>query len=213
MVRRNKGKSKGSSQFSRRYRLNSMLSVDGNQPRPHQYITNVGVVLSAVAPILTASGAGGQEVVPRLFHALNACVTNWEEYRIHSATLIYYAHKGTNQGTVSVVSSPDANDNTVAQTSGPAAVGGDVTTFPAGRTTPKRIPLRIDSSWKKVSTILTRTIGTGTTAVTVPVNTLNDLAVGGFTVMPVGGQADELYHLAVEVDIETRGPRLGAGAA
>jgi hypothetical protein len=172
----------------------------------------VNFTFTAVAPIL--SREGGAEVHARLFHALNACVNNWEEYRIYSATLVYIAHSSSNRGTVSIVSSPDANDNQVAQRSGPSAVGGSVTTFPAGLANPKRIPLKIDSNWKKVSTVLMRRISTGeSSTVDIPVNTLNDIAVGGFTVMPQGGVDTEYFSVQVDVDIETRGPRLGAGAA
>lgn len=196
---------------SRRYTLRDMSSGDGNNPDRMATNVNSWWTISGVAPIL--SKTGGSTVQERRFHALNACINNWEEYRILSATLVYISHSANNVGTITVVSSRDANDNIVARTSGPIAVGGSGVTFPAGLQRPKRIPLKIDTSWKKVSTVLMRTIGTGTDAVDVPVNSLNDIAVGGFTILPSGGVATEYYNIEVDFDIETRGPRLGAGAA
>lgn len=138
---------------------------------------------------------------------------NFEMYRVTRATLIIVGNLGSNAtGRVAVASSPDGADYT---NSDPAfhVVAGGGRVFEIGQLASKdgRMPLDIDSSWKRVSqkTVHIADDGFGIT----PISTFNDLAFTKVAWRVVGAPANtNVATLTIEYDVEFKNPIIGGNA-
>lgn len=137
---------------------------------------------------------------------LRSMSANFEEYRVTNAVLLVVGNVGsTTSGRMAVMSSPDPADsgNT---TFSLLAVGGttfDLATL-AGRE--KRVPLKIDSGWKKISKRTNEITGGSSDTIT-PINTVSDLAFTSIRVAVSGAPASTLVcTFNLVYDVEFRHP-------
>jgi hypothetical protein len=135
---------------------------------------------------------------------LTSASSNFSMYRISKASLIIVGVSGTtSQGSISIMSSPDFVDTDLAApTVGDLIVGGSQVSLSSLSNANKKIPLRIDSSWKKVS--IQTSYLSGTTIVNNA--SVDDLIFTGFAYSVVGGPAStNVVQFYVEYDVEFKG--------
>lgn len=138
---------------------------------------------------------------------------NFEMYRVTRATLIVVGNLGSNAtGRVAVVSSPDGADYSTGDLTFPMVAGGG-RVFEVGQLASKdgRLPLDIDSSWKRVSqkTVHIADDGFGIT----PISTFNDLAFTKIAWRVVGAPANSnVATFTIEYDVEFKNPIIGGNA-
>jgi len=126
---------------------------------------------------------------------------NFELYRVTSARACFVANSSTTAtGNFSVVSSPDYSDGAA------SSFATNPTGYPMSGLANKdvKVPLRVDTSWKKVSYVTMQLYGAGTNALNYAINTVNDLSVGCFTVSMNSTTTVGLIY--IEYDVEFKNP-------
>lgn len=135
---------------------------------------------------------------------------NFERYRVLSATLVIIGSVGsTATGRVVVTSSTDVVDYNSPPQVG-LSTGGVVFDLSTLASKERRIPLRVDSSWKVASS---RTVVVAnSSSLAIPINTANDLLFTNFSVNVVGGTANgssgsfTAANYMLEYDVEFKDP-------
>lgn len=154
---------------------------------------------------VNTAGVGGivyaKPHLPWLYNTSN----NFLEYRVTRAHLVVVGNVGsTVTGQVSVVSSPDMIDSLASPAPGLGAqiIGG--TSFPLAdlASNNRRIPLRIDTSWKKVTSLTAYLSGT-----TIINNaSADDLGFTGFVYRVVNAPVStNVLFFYLDYDVEFRG--------
>lgn len=177
-------------------------------------INGAFVPMALTVPQSVSGGTSGTYdtvVYPRC-NWLTSTAKNFQSYRLTRAVLIFVGNAGsTNSGTVNMMASRDFADVTTGiQTA--YVVGRDAKSFDLASSSTKelRLPMPVDTSWKKVTSelaILGNNGYSGTQYSVVPCNTVNDLIATSFGILVVGGPAStNIGNAFIEYDIEFRDP-------
>jgi len=173
------------------------------QSTPFAANTTTGFTLSPLGIGGTSTGSSAVVTLVENPHMpwLYTTSKNFEMYRVLNARLVVVANSSTTTtGNFGVVSSPDYSDT------GGVSVATVGTAYPMSGLANKdvRIPLRIDSSWKKVSYITNQVVYYSSSTYIVAVNSVNDITFGSVTIT-VNSTAG-LGLVYIEYDIEFKNP-------
>lgn len=151
----------------------------------------------------TSTGAGATVYLVESPHLpwLFTTAKNFEMYRITNARLVVVANNSTTAtGNFAVVSSPDFSDSSAVS----IATAG--TAYPMSGLANKdvRVPLRTDSSWKKVSYLTNQVFTISGSTYVANINSANDIIFGNVVVTVNSTSALGLVYL--EYDVEFKYP-------
>lgn len=127
---------------------------------------------------------------------------NFMEYRVTRASLVVVGLQGsTATGQMTVVSSTDFAD--IGPTNlGTNAVGGTGFALADLANKNKVVPLRCDTSWKKVSSLTAMVLGN----VRVSLSSCDDLLFTTFSYVIAGAPSGDVVTFYIDYDVEFRGP-------
>ncbi len=135
---------------------------------------------------------------------------NFDMYRITRAVLVVSSNLGsTATGDIAIFSSPDASDSATGPLAG-VMTGGNNIAVAALAAKNWRVPLNIDTSWKKVS----RTTIAANGSTLVASSTIDDLMLCQMNVAIAGAPPSaNVCQFYIEYDVEFKGPvSIGANA-
>lgn len=157
--------------------------------------------LNGVNPAGTANIVLSAPHLPWLYNVAR----NFLEYRVTRAHLIIVGNVGsTATGTVGVFTTTDMIDVFAPGTVnlGDVAVGGTTFALADLANNNKRIPMRIDSSWKKSTSVVSQLIAGNV----LPNSSIDDLSFTGFIIRCSGGVASAgVLSAYIDYDVEFRG--------
>lgn len=161
----------------------------------------VGVTVTVSGSSITwASAPAYSAGLPWLYNQAR----NFERYRVLNATLIFVSNLGsTATGRLSISTTTDIAD-LIPAPSIATSTGGKVFDLAQGASKEFRLPMDVDSSWKKVSrnTMITSSGGALASA-----NSINDLIFSAVNVTGVGMPASTTVgNFFIEYDVEFKDP-------
>jgi len=138
----------------------------------------------------------------------------WEEYRVLSVVFEFVPRLGSGtRGNLLIATSGDPADAQFGVTTTMVQLSGNTSMIPLDRQTPKRVPADIDNNWKSVSNTLTFRPPDWTQSV--PVHSMKELSFCSAQVQVIGAPAtaQSVGLLYMSIQVQFRGPRVGAGNA
>jgi len=163
----------------------------------HFALSPVGVNSLSTSNVLTT-------LEPAHLPWMSSTGQNFLNYRVSKATLIVVGSVGsTATGQMAVVSSPDFVDTAIPPSAfGDYIVGGTTFALSDLASNNRRVPMRFDSSWKKITNRSTTVIG----GVIVDNSSVDDLIFTSFAYSVTGGpNTTSICSFFVEYDIEFKG--------
>ncbi len=167
----------------------------------------IGFVLApkGVVGVNAAGTASATIAAPHMPWLYNTS-KNFLEYRVTRATLVVVGNVGsTVSGTVAVMSTTDMIDiiSTPVPGMGDLIVGGTSFALADLAMNNKRIPLRVDAMWKKVTSVTSQIIASNI----ITNASIDDICFSGYIVRVAGGPVSSggVLTTYVEYDVEFRG--------